>query len=112
MRPTKFDLMRAGRLRALRLAQPQPIFLAQKVSREEFAAQYETAPAAPFMEFEGGRYIEAPEEDENETCNNCAFRGRPSIECFAERHASVERAAKAAFGGSCIERSVIYIRAA
>ena len=62
------------------------------------------APEQPSMVLDGVEYVEAPEVS---WCHECAFKVGDGDGCM-----DAERAAQKAFGGTCEERSVIYIRKA
>lgn len=64
----------------------------------------QTAPEQPSMVVDGVEYVEAPEVS---WCHECAFKVGDGDGCM-----DAERAAQKAFGGTCEERSVIYIRKA
>jgi len=62
------------------------------------------APEQPSMVLDGVEYVEAPEVS---WCHECAFKVGDGDGCM-----DAERAAQKAFGGTCEERHVIYIRKA
>lgn len=86
-KPTKFDLMRAGRERLSAIQREPSIF--------------DGLLPVPTMEIDGVPYREAPETD---TCHGCAFFD--SGNCRSRSSAAVP-----VFGGDCVDRNVIYIRA-
>lgn len=118
MRPTKFDLMRAGRERLSAIQREPSIFdglLSEsnevrqmqiwKPKRYSVETQEAPQPApVPTMQIDGVRYREAPETD---TCKGCAFYNGPH--CAMAR--SIDSEAGPVFGGNCVDRNVIYIRA-
>ena len=65
---------------------------------------FKDAPEQPSMVLDGVEYVEAPEVS---WCHECAFKVGDGDGCM-----DAERAAQKAFGGTCEERSVIYIRKA
>ena len=117
--PTKFEIMRRNRsmgaYRAAMAAESSAQVVAKLMSgqrrfnprdTELFQPAPTPAPAVPTMEIDGVRYREASESDAVAPCLECAFyntgchEGKPQW-----------RKAEQAFGGDCIERSVIYLRA-
>lgn len=61
------------------------------------------APAVPTMVIDGVQYVEEPETS---WCSGCAFKGEEDS-CFGAEKKSIS-----IFGGTCEQRSVIYIRKA
>jgi len=90
--PAPVGMIRARRLQRRFVAEHGPFSAAQ------------TAPEQPSMVLDGVEYVEAPEVS---WCHECAFKVGDGDGCM-----DAERAAQKAFGGTCEERSVIYIRKA
>ena len=87
---TLFQKMRAHRVR----------WVDQPIQPAEVQPAPEVPAVQPFMVVDGVRYVEAPEVT---ACEGCAFHFGACREGWA--------AGKAAFGGCCTEREVIYIKA-
>ena len=99
-KPTKFDLMRAGRERAewMRSSLQYP--------RLHQPACPISEPVVPTMEIDGVKYHEAPEREGANVCDGCAFYGLGGRACDR-----TTEPADTAFGVHCMDRNVIYIRA-
>lgn len=119
-KPTKFDLMRAGRDRAQWMRRDLSIFdsLLQMSDKVHITKPQRYAvtsvkveapePSVPTMEIDGVLYCEAPERGGvygEDNCHGCAFDNDMDL-CNRGSHQ-----ARSAFGLSCGIRRVIYIRA-
>lgn len=103
-RPTKFDLMRANRDAAdWRNRDRQPYQEAVKAG-----VTAERLTAVPSMELYGVKYVEAPETN---ICDGCALNGG-GLNCRLPNgwHDDNPLTLRA-FGGGCMNRRVIYVRA-
>ena len=93
--PTKFQKMRIGRTRLEIAAEREPV-----------TELHEQRPSVPTMEIDGVRYREASDNDAVTPCFECAF-----YDAGCHERQPHWRKAEQAFGGDCIERKVIYIKA-
>lgn len=102
MRPYRWQDPAPAPVAAIRERRMHRLFVAE---HGPFSAA-ETAPEQPSMVLDGVEYVEAPEPCRGSFCEDCAFEGDEDA-CV-----SSDKAAKEAFGGSCEQRRVIYIRKA